>query len=175
MDPDAINADGLPRALRGYDCEATDDLLKRVAWDYLQVLGEVRRLSRLTEQEQAVSGVRGLDAAGFGGRTAAGAEPDDVGRALLAAAQKAAKELRESTRRECEVIIKKARRRAEDIAAAEERQVRRASSDAAAVLEAAARLRGQLAAALEAVTSDSPERQHEERTGELVSAQSRES
>jgi cell division septum initiation protein DivIVA len=171
MDPDAINADGLPRALRGYDCEATDDLLKRVAWDYLQVLGEVRRLSRLSEQDGTGSGPTARVADGAAG----GVEPDEVGRALIAAAQKAAKELRESTRRDCEAAIKKARKRAQDIAAAEERKATGTSSDVAAVLEAAARLRGQLSAALEAVTSGSPEPETDVSTGLLVSAQPRES
>ena len=36
--PEDIDPTNLPVSLRGYDREVTDELLKRVAWDYRQAL-----------------------------------------------------------------------------------------------------------------------------------------
>lgn len=62
--PEEIDASALPIALRGYQREAVDELLKRVAWDYRQATRdqarwaeEERRLKdRIAELEEQLSG-----------------------------------------------------------------------------------------------------------------------
>jgi cell division septum initiation protein DivIVA len=58
-------------------------------------------------------------------------EPDEVASALLSVAHRAAREMRESTRDECELMLKKARSRAERL----ERETERARTEAAAEFE----------------------------------------
>lgn len=77
-------------------------------------------------------------------------DPDELARSLLASAQRAAREERESTREECELILRKAQRRAERI---EEQFVRHAQGRLSELArlealrdEVIARLRATLAA-----------------------------
>ena len=146
MAPDSIDADpqSLPRSFRGYNRRATEELFRRVAWDYAVLAGEHRKLK--TAAEPAA-----------GGRRAARSRPGRSGRSSTrrligssAAAQKAARDLRESTRAECELALKKANRRAGEI----EEEAFRASGDARAVLEAAAALRLTLEDALRTLERD---------------------
>ncbi len=133
MAPDSIDADpqSLPRSFRGYNRRATEELFRRVAWDYAVLAGEHRKLKTAAE-EQSPAGVEQPQPT----RTQR-AEFDEEAHRLLGAAQKAARDLRESTRAECELALKKANRRAGEI----EEEAFRASGDARAVLEAAAALR----------------------------------
>ncbi len=140
MAPDSIDADpqSLPRSFRGYNRRATEELFRRVAWDYAVLAGEHRKLKTTSEQPPAVVEQQSQPA-----RTQR-ADFDEEAHRLLGAAQKAARELRESTRAECELALKKANRRAGEI----EEEAFRASGDARAVLEAAAALRVTLEDAL---------------------------
>jgi len=145
MAPDSIDADpqSLPRSFRGYNRRATEELFRRVAWDYAVLAGEHRKLKTAVEQPPAV--VEQPQPA-----VAQRAEFDEEAHRLLGAAQKAARDLRESTRAECELALKKANRRAGEI----EEAAFRASADARAVLEAAAALRLTLEDALRTLERD---------------------
>lgn len=132
MAPDSIDADptSLPRSFRGYNRRATEELFRRVAWDLAVLSGEHRKLKQSTEELHPPARQR--------------ADFDEDAHALLAAAQRAARELRESTRAECEEALRKAKSRA----AAIEEEAERSATDARAVLEAAAKLRASLTEAL---------------------------
>jgi cell division septum initiation protein DivIVA len=133
MAPDSIDADpqSLPRAFRGYNRRATEELFRRVAWDYAVLAGEHRKLKTAADHPPAA-----VEQSPRSAQTQR-AELDEEAHRLLGAAQKAARDLRESTRAECELALKKANRRAGEI----EEEAFRASGDARAVLEAAAALR----------------------------------
>jgi hypothetical protein len=148
MPPDSIDADpqSLPRSFRGYNRRATEELFRRVAWDYAVLAGEHRKLKTASEQPPpAVADPPKPQPA----RTQR-AELDAEAHLLLGAAQKAAREMRESTRADCELALKKANRRAAEI----EEEAVRASGDARAVLAAAAELRQTLEDALHTLERD---------------------
>jgi cell division septum initiation protein DivIVA len=143
--PEDIDPGKLPTSLRGYDRDATDELLKRVAWDYRQALraqddrgtnedrhaSEIRDLeARIALQQEeftrAISAREARVDTDLGRREAALEEElaqlrrkvhayesrDELMRALLLAAQRAAREMRESAREDAEALLKAARRRA---------------------------------------------------------------
>ncbi len=144
--PEDIDPSKLPVSLRGYDREATDELLKRVAWDYRQALrahedrteGD-RRLERQIEELEArlasqqleftrALAVSSRDASTpTSARRIAALEAEvavvrrklqahesraELTRALLQAAQRAARELRESARQDAKAVLRAAERRA---------------------------------------------------------------
>lgn len=155
MAPESIDADptSLPRAFRGYDRRATEELFRRVAWDYAVLAGEHRKLKTATGAQAQAPAARPTTNASPSPTppprerrpsAAPRADFDEEAHRLLGAAQKAARELRESTRAECELALKKAKRRADEI----EEEAVRAAVDARAVLDAAAALRLSLQDAL---------------------------
>jgi cell division septum initiation protein DivIVA len=113
LSPDEIEATYLPRArVGGYKAAATADLLRRVSWEYREILHQHRAVveevsqlrvrvaeleQELQEAKQAVSNRR---------------DPDELMRVALAAAQRAAREVREAARQEAETTLRKARQRA---------------------------------------------------------------
>jgi cell division septum initiation protein DivIVA len=115
--PEDLSVSGLPRTSLpgGLKTEAVDDLLRRAAWDYQEALAQLRQFAE-TVQEQARR-IEELEARLASGGADAGArkDPDELGRTLLEAAQRAARERREEARREAELLLKKAARRAERI------------------------------------------------------------
>jgi cell division septum initiation protein DivIVA len=135
--PEQVNASKLPTALRGYDRDATEELLRRVAWDYLQVerahaaaAEEAEALRhRVAELESASNHQRELfDRAVHERTTELEAEVeslrkalhdheqrDEMTRRLLVSAQRSAREMREQAREECEALLKAAQRRAGEI------------------------------------------------------------
>jgi cell division septum initiation protein DivIVA len=143
--PEEIDPGKLPVSLRGYDREATDELLKRVAWDYRQAIrgqddrgkNEQRlaqeveqleaRIALLQEEFTRAVAARETRVDEDAGRRVAALEEqvaqmhrklhvyesrDELTRALLRAAQRAARETRESAREDAEALLKAARRRA---------------------------------------------------------------
>ena len=136
MAPDSIDADpkSLPRSFRGYNRRAAEELFRRVAWDYAVLAGEHRKLKQSAEAAPVPAAPPVRQRADF----------DEEAHSLLAAAQRAARELRESTRAECEQALRKAHGRA----AAIEEEAERSAIDARAVLDAAAKLRASLSEAL---------------------------
>ncbi len=141
MPPDSTDADprSLPRSFRGYNRNATEELFRRVAWDYGVLAGEHRKLKQALEDQQPPPARRHTDGVA-------------EAQSLLAAAQKAARELREATRVECEQALRKARGRAAEL----EAEAERAAKDSFAVLEAAAALRVTLRAALARLERETP-------------------
>ena len=65
--PEDIDPSKLPVAFRGYDRAATDDLLKRVAWDYRQA---ARVQETWTDERERLK--KQIAAAGGAGQLAAG-------------------------------------------------------------------------------------------------------
>src|SRR4051812_45865775 len=122
----------LPRSFRGYDRRSTEELARRLNWEYGVLAGEHRKLKQSVEERSAP-------------RTRV--DYDEEAHALLAAAQKAARELRESVRAECEQVLRKARNRAAEI----EAEATRASGASAQILNGAAALHATLSDALRRV------------------------
>jgi cell division septum initiation protein DivIVA len=147
MAQDSIDADpqSLPRSFRGYNRHATEELFRRVAWDYAVLAGEHRKRQTAAEEQPAAVVAQPRQPA-----QSQRAELDEEAHRLLGAAQKAARDLRESTRAECVLALKKANRRAAEI----EEEAIRTSGDARAVLDAAAALRLKLEDALRTLEHD---------------------
>lgn len=123
LDPEYINLAGIPRdALGGYKAAPAEDLLGRIASDYRQLVHERNTLEetagilrrRVDELEAQVAELRG--------RLEERRDPDEIGRTLLAAAQRMARELRESARGDSDATLKKARARARSIEAEAQRR-----------------------------------------------------
>jgi cell division septum initiation protein DivIVA len=143
--PEEIDPGKLPVSLRGYDRQATDELLKRVAWDYRQAIRvqedrgkneeklaqeistlEARIALQQEEFTRAIAARETRVDVDAGRRENAFEEEiallrrkvrvyesrDELMRALLVAAQRAAREIRDSAREDAEAVLKAARRRA---------------------------------------------------------------
>jgi len=135
--PEQVNASKLPTALRGYDRDATDELLRRVAWDYLQVerahataedeaeglRGRIAELeSDLASQQEHFDRELRERTARLEGEVERlrralrdHEQRDEMTRRLLVSAQRSAREMRETARAECESLLKAAQRRATEI------------------------------------------------------------
>ena len=132
MAPDSIDADpkSLPRSFRGYNRRATEELFRRVAWDYAVLAGEHRKLKPSAEAAPAR-------------RVAPVPATSRLRRRSPLAARRRAEGGARSARvdpAECEQALRKAKGRAAEI----EEEAERSATDARAVLEAAARLRASL-------------------------------
>jgi cell division septum initiation protein DivIVA len=122
LSPDEIDASRLPRVrIGGFEPEATVELLKRVASDYGLLFHENPKLTATVEELRKAAGELNSEIEALRSANASRREPDEAARVAIAAAQRAARELRESARRECELALKKARRRAGAIEAELER------------------------------------------------------
>ncbi len=154
MRPEDLSLSGLPKTpFGGVKSDAVADLLKRVAWDYREVLGQNRQLGRqvdelLQAREALEAQVAALEAA-----AAERKEPDELARTLLSSAQRTAREQREAARREAELLLKKARERAHQI----ENEVRASAEVCLAELAKLEELRdevtSELRTALEAIVA----------------------
>jgi cell division septum initiation protein DivIVA len=114
--PEELTISGLPRAPFGaVKADAVADLLKRVAWDYRSVLAENKKLSEQVGELTLVREALELQVEVLERAAAERKDPDEIGKALLGSAQRAAREQREAARREGELLLKKAHRRAQQI------------------------------------------------------------
>lgn len=138
-DPTDANPTSLPRSFRGYNRQATEELFRRVSWDYGVLAGEHRKLKQAMEALQPLPARRKGDL-------------DGEAHLLFATAQKAVREMRESARVECEQALKKAKERSHEI----EAEADRAATESAAVLKAAAAIRSTLQEALRRLESSEP-------------------
>jgi cell division initiation protein len=126
--PDELGISGLPRSALGHlKTEAVEELLQRAAWDYREVLGQNRQLQATVDQltqrvEELTAQLGSLEEAAPRRR-----DSDELARALLASAQRAARAERDAARQEAESTLKKARSRAarieKDAASRAERRV----------------------------------------------------
>jgi hypothetical protein len=132
LEPHEIDLDGLPRTIGGgLKREPVEELLRRVQWEYSQLYFEHKRLKESGVQpaperqppapqpvaqeppppaapaETQVEQVEPVEPVAKRPRR----EANEVGWAVLASAHRASLELRESARRECDLMLKKARAR----------------------------------------------------------------
>ncbi len=161
MAPESIDTDptSLPHAFRGYNRRATEELFRRIAWDYAVLSGEHKKLKKTAGEQVLPPPPPPVEAV-----PAPTSEPqpapaqsqralfDEEAHSLLAAAHRAAREMRESTRLECEQALKKANHRAARI----EREAVRAAAASRGVLDAALEMRATLHDALTRLEPGSP-------------------
>lgn len=114
--PDDLSVSALPRSPLGHlKTEAVDELLQRAAWDYREALAQNQRLTKKVEHltgriDDLMAHIRSLEEV-----VARRKNPDELARALLTSAQRAAREERNSAREDAESALRKARKRAESI------------------------------------------------------------
>jgi cell division septum initiation protein DivIVA len=119
IDPDEISAARLPGTLiGGYKRGPTNDLLRRVAWDYRQVVYEGRALA--TAAEEFTRRIAELEAqvAQLGGTPEHGGNAENVATSVSVDTQRAAEELWAATRAECDAMLEQARAKSRQIEAA---------------------------------------------------------
>lgn len=114
--PDDLSVSALPRSPLGHlKTEAVEELLQRAAWDYREALGQNQQLRHKVEHltqrvDELMAAIDSLEKV-----AAKQKNPDELARALLATAQRAAHAERDAARQEAESTLKKARSRAESI------------------------------------------------------------
>jgi cell division septum initiation protein DivIVA len=112
--PEDLNISALPRTRLGHlKEEAVAEFLQRAAWDYRSVVAENKRLAKTVEElthrvEELSTQLAPLQEAATQRK-----DSDELARTLLASAQRTAREERESARRDCELMLKKAAQRVE--------------------------------------------------------------
>jgi cell division septum initiation protein DivIVA len=111
--PEDLNLSALPKTALGHlKTEAVAELLQRAAWDYREVLAQNQRLTSTVEELSRELEELRAQAASLQELVERRKDPDELARTLLTFAQRAAREERESARREGELALKKAARRA---------------------------------------------------------------
>ena len=158
--PNIINIDELPRArVGGLRPEPVEDLFNRVRWNYAQLEFDYQKLKEAFEQQRLPEAEHPGEPQTEVAATVEQVEdrpvdqpprrePDELARITLAAAYRLAHEVRESARRDCELMLKKARIRAREFELDFERS--KASRDAelaqldASMLEIRERMRSAL-------------------------------
>lgn len=152
--PDDFDISALPRTRLGHlKDDAVADFLQRAAWDYRQVLAQKQQLGSSVEEltariEELTKQLASLEEA-----AAHRKDSDELARSLLAAAQRTAREERDSARRDVELMLKKAARRVERLDEEVERRAEERLSELARIEalreEVAAQLRVTLRALAE--------------------------
>lgn len=154
LDPEQISLAGLPRdALGGYKPGPAEEQLKRIAWDYRNLLHERQELRETADILRRRVDELEAQFAALKDELEERRDPDEIGRTLLAAAQRMARELRESARGDGDAALKKARARARTI----EAEAQRRSDAAVRAQRLGADVRRQLQAALDAMLAASAE------------------
>jgi DivIVA domain-containing protein len=182
--PEEINASKLPVAVRGYQRQAVDEFLLRVAWDYRQatrahenwakdekwlkervaeleseLAGRDDQFARLQDAQrerfrqelQERSGPLMDELARLRNAVKEHEGREELTRTLVATAQRTARELRESTRAECESMLKAAQRRAGEIEHDALAAVRRSAAEIERLRRVESDLKEQLRRTLESV------------------------
>ena len=144
--PEEITLSGLPRSPfpGGIKADAAAELLRRTAEDYRALLAQTGRLALTVEEQARRMEELEQQIAALEADAATRKRPDELAHKLLASARQAAREERESVRRECELLLKKAERRAESI----EREAHRRHASKVAALEQLDVFRDELSARL---------------------------
>jgi hypothetical protein len=142
-----IEFERLPRTLvGGLKPEAVHELLRRLEWDYAQLQYELKRHEKTEDAEPSQSAPVAMP---HPRREAPRQTPEELALMLLDAAARTARELRESTRHECELMLRKTRSRAGRLERELERTIAARNLELAE-LEATVRdLRAQMISALE--------------------------
>jgi DivIVA domain-containing protein len=193
--PEEINASKLPTAVRGYQKQAVDELLLRIAWDYRQALrsheswakdekwlkdrvaeleaelaGRDDQYARLQESQrerfrselQERSGPLMDELARLRQAVKDHEGREELTRTLLATAQRTARELRESTRAECEALLKAAHRRAAVIEHDARKTVKHSAGEIERLRRVEEDLKAQLRRTLESVLGKDEPQQPEQ-------------
>ncbi len=165
-EPNDIEIEGLPRALvGGLRRSAVQELLRRVQWEYSQLFFEYRKLKEAGEAGQRADEPRAEPVAALAApevEPAAEAaeaprrEPDELARLALAAARRTARELRESARRDCELMLKKARLRVVELEHEFERAKASRRAELAELDAMMDDVRAQMRAALQTIRPEAP-------------------
>jgi DivIVA domain-containing protein len=182
--PEEINASKLPIAMRGYQKQAVDEFLLRIAWDYRQATrahenwakDEKWLKDRVAELEAELAGrddqfarMQETQRERFRSELQERSGPlmdeltrlraavkdhegrEELTRTLLSTAQRTARELRESTRAECEGLLKAAHRRAAEIEHDAHRTVKHSAAEIERLHRVEDDLKAQLRRTLESV------------------------
>jgi cell division septum initiation protein DivIVA len=134
----------------GYKAGPTEELLRRAAWDYRELVEDTKMLStkvgelqtRIAELEKQVA--QPEQGSGEGGENA-----EELANKVLTSAQQEASALLESARLESEAILSSARDRGREIESAAVRLAEDGKPDLAALYELRDRVRGEFRATLE--------------------------
>lgn len=149
LDPEQISLAGLPRdAFGGYKAGPADDLIARVAWEYRQLAHERDKLKETADILRRRVDEADRELATFREQSERQRYPDEIGRALLKAAQRMARDVREEARSDGRAALRKAQARARLIES--EAQRRYDAADSARRL--GNDVRRQLQATLDALT-----------------------
>jgi len=145
-----IDLAALPRAVvGGIKRDAVEDVLRRLQWNNARLAAEQRALQarvdellrERTEQPAAQMSHR---------------EVDEVARLALASVQRTARELRESTRLECELMLKKARERVAEYDREHERSEHASRSEVERLDRTVQDLRRDLRSVLDTISAPGP-------------------
>jgi len=148
LDPEQITLAGLPRdAFGGYKAGPADDLIERVASEYRQLVGERDKLKETADILRRRVDEADREVATFREQSERQRNPDEIGRALLEAAQRMARDLREEARSDGSAAIRKARARARLI----ESEAQRRSDAADRARQLGADVRRRLQATLDVI------------------------
>lgn len=149
LTPDSIANSHLPRTKvpGGYSIEATDEFLKKVAWEFRKVQSDCRKLleqndvleRQLQDIRQRLDELRG---------NLIRHEREPLARASLAAAYRAAEAVREEARQEGNTVLEKARKRAKALDEEVERARALTAKQVSALEEMQTAARNQLSAYL---------------------------
>lgn len=182
--PEEINASKLPIAMRGYQRQAVDEFLLRIAWDYRQatrahenwakdekwlkdrvaeleaeLASRDEQFARLQEAQRERfrselherSGPMMDELTRLREAVKEHEEREELTRTLLSTAHRTARELRESTRAECEGLLKAAHRRAAEIERNAHTSVRHSAAEIERLRRVEHDLKAQLRRTLESV------------------------
>jgi cell division septum initiation protein DivIVA len=150
--PEDLDVSGLPRSpFGGVKADATAELLRRAAWEYREALAQNTRLTRTVEELNARIEELEAEVVSLEATSAERKDPDELARALLASAQRLAREQREAARHESELLLKKVRARAREIEDGARKRAGAQRSELARLQAVRAELSGELRKAVEAM------------------------
>jgi cell division septum initiation protein DivIVA len=116
LTPDSISNPQLPRAkVGGYSVEATDELLKKISWEWIRLQSDRKKLTeRTAELERQLADIN-QKLEELRGESVIKTQPEPRTAAALAAAYRAADAIRDEARSDSEKLLKKARSHAVDL------------------------------------------------------------
>jgi cell division septum initiation protein DivIVA len=157
LDPGQISLEGLPRdAFGGYKTGPADDLMAKVAREYRELVHERDTLKETVGVLRRRVDEADLELASFRDQHLR-QTPDEIGRALLEAAQRMARDLREEARNDSDAALRKARARARLIEAEARRRYEAVEAARRLGVDVRRRLQATLDAIIEARgDSDTP-------------------
>lgn len=180
LQPDEIDLDGLPRTIGGgLKREPVEELLQRVQWEYSQLYYEHKRVKAELSRREPESDPGGAakerapapgDATPAPPEHASSRDPsavplagsprprdyDELARFVLSAAHRASREMRESTRRECELALKKVRSRVADLESEYDQAIVASRTELERLESMLLEMREQMRSALEALRPRPP-------------------